>query len=311
MSCSGDAEQMFKCGWCCLRICGSCKHALSDVDGDLIKVVEDSRKRRNVGEIKQVGRRRADTDNMEIQIGFRVPAMDREIAVGGPPVPLKDATSLDQGATVPSKGLYRMGSGQEFRQGQPSRGPLRMGSKQDLYQDPPSRGPSRMSSRQDFSSGQPLCSPSGIISRQDPTPQVSYRDPSPASFNQPFPQPSRINPRQPLATGKRAPSSVSPTKPERPAGLPRGLSLDDEPEDKPVRGLAFEDPMGLVGVPTMRLSSDKSDVTSPELPARGKSGKGVGLADLVPGKPRLKAGVGFPMGMDAGKKGLRGKMRMF
>ena len=35
MTCGGDAPCMFKCGWCCLRICGACARILAACRGDL------------------------------------------------------------------------------------------------------------------------------------------------------------------------------------------------------------------------------------------------------------------------------------
>ena len=43
MVCKEDSDQMWKCGWCCLRICTPCRQALGSKRGDLRKLVEDGR----------------------------------------------------------------------------------------------------------------------------------------------------------------------------------------------------------------------------------------------------------------------------
>ena len=43
MACDYDSEQMWKCGWCCLRICAVCKDVMASVNGDL-KTLIDERK---------------------------------------------------------------------------------------------------------------------------------------------------------------------------------------------------------------------------------------------------------------------------
>ncbi|MCJ1333792.1 hypothetical protein MMC10_010492 [Thelotrema lepadinum] len=41
MTCKQDSDQMWKCSWCCLRICSGCKIALGEMKGDLKKMITE------------------------------------------------------------------------------------------------------------------------------------------------------------------------------------------------------------------------------------------------------------------------------
>ena len=41
MTCKTDSKQMWKCGWCCLRVCGGCKNALGEVKGNLKRMLAE------------------------------------------------------------------------------------------------------------------------------------------------------------------------------------------------------------------------------------------------------------------------------
>ncbi|KAI4152065.1 MAG: hypothetical protein LQ340_003130 [Diploschistes diacapsis] len=41
MTCKHDSDQMWKCGWCCLRICSGCKVALVEMNGNLKRTVDE------------------------------------------------------------------------------------------------------------------------------------------------------------------------------------------------------------------------------------------------------------------------------
>ena len=43
MACDRDCDRMWKCGWCCLRICAVCKDVMGTVNGDLKRLI-DARK---------------------------------------------------------------------------------------------------------------------------------------------------------------------------------------------------------------------------------------------------------------------------
>ena len=61
MTCKQDSDQMWKCGWCCLRICSGCKTALGEMKGNLKKMVSEHEN----GKLK-IGRDRVfDTPPME------------------------------------------------------------------------------------------------------------------------------------------------------------------------------------------------------------------------------------------------------
>ena len=61
MTCKQDSDQMWKCGWCCLRICSGCKMALGEMKGNLKKMVTEHEN----GNLK-IGRDRvSDTPPME------------------------------------------------------------------------------------------------------------------------------------------------------------------------------------------------------------------------------------------------------
>ena len=85
MTCGGDAPCMFKCGWCCLRICGACARILTACRGDLGRmapptvdaVAGDALRRRVEAEVDAAAR--------EIRAGSagRMPGHSAETRAGG------------------------------------------------------------------------------------------------------------------------------------------------------------------------------------------------------------------------------------
>ena len=276
MTCKQDSEQMWKCGWCCLRICTGCKGALGEVRGNLKRMLAGAES----GQLK-IGRDRVFEASLPIERS-------------NTPASIMSNNSNPRSQLGSSKG-----PSPNMSQGQlPRSGPSPMLNTGQF----PSRGPSpnQMQGRPP-----PRNMPNGL--RPGPPPSNLRPGPSlllpPPPMNDPMQPPPQ--PMRPRANSNRSdfsfervssptvpPPKVDNSKPLPPPGLPRGIGA----------------PFGNIPI---GISAGGSEMRRPvPLPSKPrKAGKKFTYKDDDYADGDGQATPDFDLGFDVGPGGMAAGMR--